>query len=66
MPLSGSSSFTIDDNGQITTTRVLDRENIRSYSVSITPTDEHRVPGEAVGVTINVRDVNEAPGDNGR
>ena len=39
--LSGSSHFTIDDNGQITTTRSLDRESISQYTVSVTPTDEH-------------------------
>ena len=59
--LTGSAHFDIDDSGQITTTRVLDRESIRSYSVSITPTDEHGLPGEAVGVTVTVTDVNEPP-----
>ena len=59
--LSGSSHFTIDDNGQITTTRSLDRESISQYTVSVTPTDEHGLSGDPVGVNITVENVDEAP-----
>lgn len=57
----GDSAFVINqDTGQITTTRMLDREKQSSYSVTITVED----PGgarDSHALTIAVEDVNEAP-----
>ena len=59
--LNGSSRFTINaGTGQITTTAVLDRETVASYSLTATATDEHGATDQ-VDVDVTVENVDEAP-----
>ncbi|MFC4992456.1 cadherin domain-containing protein [Rubritalea tangerina] len=55
--------FSIDTNGQVTTTAGLDYESATSYSLTVSVTDAGGLSDTAT-VSVNVNDLNEAPSAN--
>ena len=56
----GGQNFSINDNGQLKTKILLDRETTASYDLVVTATDPS-AGTDTINITVNVEDVSEPP-----